>query len=103
MCPCDVFVDGPRSSDGDGFDAFGGGATLPWRSPGPWFGAFGEPTHFFRPATMRRPPKRSNPSPMRPGPWGCHWLHPSRSKRVTDALLKMVKLDIVALEKAYRS
>jgi predicted 3-demethylubiquinone-9 3-methyltransferase (glyoxalase superfamily) len=28
---------------------------------------------------------------------------PVRSKRVTDALLKMVKLDIAALEKAYRS
>jgi predicted 3-demethylubiquinone-9 3-methyltransferase (glyoxalase superfamily) len=28
---------------------------------------------------------------------------PDRSKRVTDALLKMVKLDIAALEKAYRS
>jgi predicted 3-demethylubiquinone-9 3-methyltransferase (glyoxalase superfamily) len=28
---------------------------------------------------------------------------PARSKRVTDALLKMVKLDIAALEKAYRS
>jgi len=28
---------------------------------------------------------------------------PSRSKRVTDALLKMVKLDVAALEKAYRS
>jgi predicted 3-demethylubiquinone-9 3-methyltransferase (glyoxalase superfamily) len=27
----------------------------------------------------------------------------ARSKRVTDALLKMVKLDIAALEKAYRS
>jgi predicted 3-demethylubiquinone-9 3-methyltransferase (glyoxalase superfamily) len=27
---------------------------------------------------------------------------PARSKRVTDALLKMVKLDIAALEKAYR-
>jgi predicted 3-demethylubiquinone-9 3-methyltransferase (glyoxalase superfamily) len=27
----------------------------------------------------------------------------SRSKRVTDALLKMVKLDIAALQKAYRS
>jgi hypothetical protein len=26
-----------------------------------------------------------------------------RSKRVTDALLKMVKLDIATLEKAYRS
>ncbi len=28
---------------------------------------------------------------------------PARSKRVTDALLNMVKLDIAALEKAYRS
>ena len=28
---------------------------------------------------------------------------PARSKRVTDALLRMVKLDIAALEKAYRS
>jgi predicted 3-demethylubiquinone-9 3-methyltransferase (glyoxalase superfamily) len=28
---------------------------------------------------------------------------PARAKRVTDALLKMVKLDIAALEKAYRS
>ena len=28
---------------------------------------------------------------------------PARSKRVSDALLKMVKLDIAALEKAYRS
>jgi predicted 3-demethylubiquinone-9 3-methyltransferase (glyoxalase superfamily) len=28
---------------------------------------------------------------------------PARSKRVTDALLKMVKLDIASLEKAYRS
>jgi predicted 3-demethylubiquinone-9 3-methyltransferase (glyoxalase superfamily) len=28
---------------------------------------------------------------------------PVRAKRVTDALLKMVKLDIAALEKAYRS
>src|SRR5947209_18035733 len=28
---------------------------------------------------------------------------PGRSKRVTDALLRMVKLDIAALEKAYRS
>jgi predicted 3-demethylubiquinone-9 3-methyltransferase (glyoxalase superfamily) len=28
---------------------------------------------------------------------------PARSKRVTDALLKMVKLDIAPLEKAYRS
>jgi hypothetical protein len=27
---------------------------------------------------------------------------PARSKRVTDALLKMIKLDIAALEKAYR-
>jgi predicted 3-demethylubiquinone-9 3-methyltransferase (glyoxalase superfamily) len=27
----------------------------------------------------------------------------ARSKRVTDAMLKMVKLDIAALEKAYRS
>jgi predicted 3-demethylubiquinone-9 3-methyltransferase (glyoxalase superfamily) len=27
----------------------------------------------------------------------------ARSKRVTDALLKMVKLDIATLEKAYRS
>ena len=27
---------------------------------------------------------------------------PARSKRVTDAMLKMVKLDIAALEKAYR-
>ena len=28
---------------------------------------------------------------------------PARSKRVTDALLRMVKLDIAAREKAYRS
>jgi predicted 3-demethylubiquinone-9 3-methyltransferase (glyoxalase superfamily) len=28
---------------------------------------------------------------------------PDRSNKVTDALLKMVKLDIAALEKAYRS
>ena len=28
---------------------------------------------------------------------------PARSKRVTDAMLKIVKLDIAALEKAYRS
>jgi len=28
---------------------------------------------------------------------------PARSKRVTDAMLRMVKLDIAALEKAYRS
>jgi predicted 3-demethylubiquinone-9 3-methyltransferase (glyoxalase superfamily) len=28
---------------------------------------------------------------------------PARSKRVTDALLRMVKLDIAALERAYRS
>jgi predicted 3-demethylubiquinone-9 3-methyltransferase (glyoxalase superfamily) len=28
---------------------------------------------------------------------------PTRSKRVSDAMLKMVKLDIAALEKAYRS
>lgn len=28
---------------------------------------------------------------------------PARSKRVTDALLKMVKLDIAALEQAYRA
>src|SRR5262245_7748772 len=28
---------------------------------------------------------------------------PARSKRVTDAMLKMVKLDIAALERAYRS
>ncbi len=28
---------------------------------------------------------------------------PARSKRVTDAMLKMVKLEIAALEKAYRS
>jgi len=28
---------------------------------------------------------------------------PARSKRVSDAMLKMVKLDIAALEKAYRS
>jgi hypothetical protein len=28
---------------------------------------------------------------------------PARSKRVTDALLKMVKLDIATLEKAYRA
>ena len=28
---------------------------------------------------------------------------PSRSKRVTDAMLKMVKFDIATLEKAYRS
>jgi len=29
--------------------------------------------------------------------------NPARSKRVTDTLLKMVKLDIAALEKAYRT
>jgi predicted 3-demethylubiquinone-9 3-methyltransferase (glyoxalase superfamily) len=29
--------------------------------------------------------------------------NPARSKRVTDAMLQMVKLDIAALEKAYRS
>jgi len=29
--------------------------------------------------------------------------NPARSKRVTDALLKMVKLDMAALEKAYRT
>ena len=29
--------------------------------------------------------------------------NPARSKRVTDALLKMVKLDIAALEKAFRT
>lgn len=28
---------------------------------------------------------------------------PARPKRVTDALLKMVKLDIAALEQAYRA
>lgn len=28
---------------------------------------------------------------------------PARSKKVTDALLKMIKLDIATLEKAYRS
>jgi predicted 3-demethylubiquinone-9 3-methyltransferase (glyoxalase superfamily) len=28
---------------------------------------------------------------------------PAQSKKVTDALLKMTKLDIAALEKAYRS
>ena len=28
---------------------------------------------------------------------------PARSRRVTDAMLKMIKLDIAALEKAYRS
>jgi predicted 3-demethylubiquinone-9 3-methyltransferase (glyoxalase superfamily) len=28
---------------------------------------------------------------------------PVRSRKVTDALLKMVKLDIAALERAYRS
>jgi predicted 3-demethylubiquinone-9 3-methyltransferase (glyoxalase superfamily) len=28
---------------------------------------------------------------------------PARSRRVSDAMLKMVKLDIAALEKAYRS
>jgi hypothetical protein len=28
---------------------------------------------------------------------------PARSKRVTDALLKMVKLDIATLENAHRS
>jgi predicted 3-demethylubiquinone-9 3-methyltransferase (glyoxalase superfamily) len=28
---------------------------------------------------------------------------PARSKRVTDAMLKMIKLDIAALEKAYRA
>ena len=28
---------------------------------------------------------------------------PARSKRVSDAMLTMVKLDIAALEKAYRS
>ncbi len=32
-----------------------------------------------------------------------HDSDPARSKRVTDALLQMVKLDIAALEKAYRS
>jgi predicted 3-demethylubiquinone-9 3-methyltransferase (glyoxalase superfamily) len=29
--------------------------------------------------------------------------NPTRSKRVTDAMMKMVKFDIAALEKAYRS
>jgi hypothetical protein len=29
-------------------------------------------------------------------------MHPARAKRVTDALLKMVKIDIAALEEAYR-
>ena len=28
---------------------------------------------------------------------------PARSKRVTDAMMKMIKFDIAALEKAYRS
>jgi predicted 3-demethylubiquinone-9 3-methyltransferase (glyoxalase superfamily) len=28
---------------------------------------------------------------------------PARSKRASDAMLKMVKFDIAALEKAYRS
>ena len=28
---------------------------------------------------------------------------PARAKKVTDAIMKMVKLDIAALEKAYRS
>jgi predicted 3-demethylubiquinone-9 3-methyltransferase (glyoxalase superfamily) len=28
---------------------------------------------------------------------------PVRSKRVTDALMQMIKLDIATLEKAYRS
>jgi hypothetical protein len=28
---------------------------------------------------------------------------PARAKRASDAMLKMVKLDIAALEKAYRS
>jgi hypothetical protein len=28
---------------------------------------------------------------------------PARSRRVTDALLKMVTLDVAALERAYRS
>ena len=28
---------------------------------------------------------------------------PARSKRVTDAMLKIVKLDVAAIEKAYRS
>ena len=28
---------------------------------------------------------------------------PARSRRVTDALLKMVKIDIATLERAYRS
>jgi predicted 3-demethylubiquinone-9 3-methyltransferase (glyoxalase superfamily) len=32
-----------------------------------------------------------------------HDADPARSKRVTDAMLKMVKLDIEALQKAYRS
>jgi len=27
----------------------------------------------------------------------------ARSKKVTDAMLKMVKIDVAALEKAYRS
>jgi predicted 3-demethylubiquinone-9 3-methyltransferase (glyoxalase superfamily) len=32
-----------------------------------------------------------------------HDKDPARAKRVTDAMLKMVKLDIAALQKAYRS
>lgn len=31
------------------------------------------------------------------------YTDPARSKRVTDAMMKMVKFDIAALEKAYRS
>lgn len=32
-----------------------------------------------------------------------HDKDPCRSKQVTDALLKMVKIDIAALQSAYRS
>jgi predicted 3-demethylubiquinone-9 3-methyltransferase (glyoxalase superfamily) len=48
--------------------------------------------------------------------WGVRWQivpaifdemmadeDPARSKRVTDAMMQMVKFDIAALEKAYRS